>query len=93
LDHRFHQAVAQAAHNRYLARTLEQFFGLSQRLWYLALPHLGFLPAAVEKHLDLVDAIKAGDADRAEQIMHDHAGVYSQVREIPEGMRADLCLM
>jgi DNA-binding GntR family transcriptional regulator len=28
LDHRFHQAIAAAAHNRYLARTLEQFFGL-----------------------------------------------------------------
>lgn len=83
LDHRFHQAVAQAAHNLYLAQTLDQFFGLSQRLWYLALPHLGFLPAAVEKHLDLVEAIKAGDADRAEQIMHDHVQeFYSRVREI-----------
>ena len=72
LDHRFHQAVAQAAHNKYLVDTLERFFGLSQRLWCLALPHLGFLPSAVESHLDLVDAINRGDADRAEQIMHNH---------------------
>lgn len=83
LDHKFHQAVAQAAHNRYLARTLDQFYGLSQRLWYLALPALGFLPAAVEKHLDLVEAIKAGDADRAEQVMYDHVKeFYDRVREV-----------
>lgn len=82
-DHRFHQAVARAAHNKYLARTLDQFFGLSQRLWYLALPNLGFLPGAVEKHLDLVDAIKAGDADRAEQIMRAHVqDFYDRVREV-----------
>jgi len=82
-DHRFHQAVARAAHNKYLAHTLDQFFGLSQRLWYLALPNLGFLPGAVEKHLDLVDAIKAGDADRAEQIMRAHVqDFYDRVREV-----------
>jgi DNA-binding GntR family transcriptional regulator len=83
LDHKFHQAIARAAHNKYLARTLEHFFGLSQRLWYLALPRLGFLPAAVEKHLGLIEAIKAGDADRAEQIMRDHVQeFYDRVREI-----------
>lgn len=82
-DHRFHQAVARAAHNKYLAHTLDQFFGLSRRLWYLALPNLGFLPGAVEKHLDLVDAIKAGDADRAEQIMRAHVqDFYDRVREV-----------
>jgi DNA-binding GntR family transcriptional regulator len=82
-DHRFHQAVARAAHNRYLARTLEHFFGLSQRLWYLALPQLGFLPAAVHKHLDLVDAILARDAERAEQIMRSHVqDFYDNVRQV-----------
>lgn len=82
-DHRFHQAIARASHNRYLARTLDNFFGLSQRLWYLALPQMGFLPAAVEKHLDLVDAIKNSDADRAEQIMRSHVqGFYDKVRGV-----------
>ena len=82
LDHRFHQAIAQAAHNQYLADTLERFFGLSLRLWYLALPYLGFLPDAVKEHLEMVEAIKAGDADRAAQIMHSHVqDFYAQVRE------------
>lgn len=83
VDHKFHQAVARAAHNKYMARTLDQFYGLSLRLWYLVLPHLDFLPAAVEKHLDLVAAIKAGDADRAEAIMRDHVqSFYDKVQEI-----------
>lgn len=82
-DHRFHQAIARAAHNKYLARTLDHFFGLSQRLWNLALPHIEFLPAAVEKHLDLLEAIRAGDADRAEQIMRSHVqDFYDKVREV-----------
>jgi DNA-binding GntR family transcriptional regulator len=83
LDHRFHQAIAQAAHNRYLARVLDHFFGLSQRLWYLALPHLEFLPTAVGEHVALVEAISAGDADRAEQLMRNHVqDFYDKVREV-----------
>lgn len=87
IDHKFHQAVARAAHNKYLADSLERLFGLSQRLWYLALlgigGQLGFLPTAVEKHLGLVEAIKAGDGDRAEEIMREHvAEFYAQVRQV-----------
>ena len=83
IDHNFHQAVARAAHNKYMADSLERLFGLSQRLWYLALPELGFLPTAVEQHLDLVQAIKNGDGDEAERIMRAHVGeFYAQVREV-----------
>jgi DNA-binding GntR family transcriptional regulator len=83
LDHKFHQAIAQAAHNKYLARTLEHFFGLSQRLWYMALPHLDFLATAVDEHLNLVTAVRDGNPDRAAQIMHDHVhDFYDKVRQI-----------
>lgn len=83
LDHRFHQAIAAAAHNRYLARTLEQFFGLSQRLWFLALPHLEFLPTSVEEHAAMVDAIKAGRGEEAEQLMRGHVtAFYDNVRAV-----------
>jgi DNA-binding GntR family transcriptional regulator len=82
LDHKFHQAIAQAAHNKYLADSLESLFGLSQRLWYLALPNIGFLPSSVEIHLQLVEAIERRDADQAEQIMRKHVvDFYTQVRE------------
>jgi DNA-binding GntR family transcriptional regulator len=83
LDHKFHQAVTRAAQNKYLAQTLDHLFGLSRRLWYLALPQLGFLPSAVEQHVDLVEAIKAGNADRAEQVMRAHVqDFYNKVREV-----------
>ena len=83
VDHKFHQAIARAANNSYLAQALDHFFGLSQRLWYRVLPHLAFLPSAVEKHIDLVEAIRAGDADRAEGIMRHHvADFYDRVRQV-----------
>ena len=83
MDHKFHQAIAQAAHNKYLTQTLDHFFGLSQRLWYLVLPYLEFLPSSVGKHLELVEAIKSGDAERAEQIMRSHVeDFYEQVRRV-----------
>jgi DNA-binding GntR family transcriptional regulator len=82
LDHKFHQAVAAAAHNKYLAQTLDRLFGLSRRLWYLVLPHLESLPSSVEMHLDLVQAIADGDADRAEEIMYEHVReFYDEVHE------------
>jgi len=83
VDHKFHQAIARAAHNKYLADALERVFGPSQRLWHLAMPHLGFLPPSVEEHVDMVVAIQAGDGTRAEAIMRQHvAEFYAQVRQV-----------
>jgi DNA-binding GntR family transcriptional regulator len=85
IDHKFHQALVQAAKNKYLARTLEHFFGLSQRLWYMALPRLDSLPTAVAEHLDIVEAIKNRDGDRAAKIMRDHVQeFYDRVKEVLE---------
>lgn len=82
VDGQFHRAIAHAARNVYLAQTLEHFFGLSLRLWYLVLPRLPFLPGAVEKHLALVDAIRRKDAAAAEEIARDHVReFYLMVRE------------
>lgn len=82
LDHRFHEAIAHAAQNAYLAHALEHFFGLSLRLWCLVLPRLRFLPGAVEEHLSLVDAIRRRDAGAAEAIARGHVRqFYLEVRE------------
>ena len=78
LDRKFHQAIAQATHNEYLATTLKHFYGLSKRLWFLALPYLDFLPSAVKSHLDLVDAIKAQDDPLAMEIMQKHIEEFYQ---------------
>jgi DNA-binding GntR family transcriptional regulator len=83
IDHRFHQAVAQAAKNVCLAGTLEQFYGMSLRLWFLVLPRLQFLPGAVEKHLALVDAIRRKQPAVAEEIARKHVSeFYVEVRAV-----------
>lgn len=72
LDHRYHRALADAAHNRYMRDALEQFFGLSERLWYLALPQEDWLIVALDRHAALVDAIKVRDAAGAAALMREH---------------------
>jgi len=88
LDHKFHQAIAEAARNKYLAEILENFYGHSKRAWFLVLPHLDFLSTAVESHLEMVQAIKAQDAERAAKMMRDHVqGFYEKVFEILKKIR------
>lgn len=78
LDQKFHQAIAQAAHNKYLAETLKHFYGLSKRLWFLALPYLDFLPKSVQSHIELVEAIRAGNEPLAMEIMQTHIEEFYQ---------------
>lgn len=83
LDHKFHQSIARAAKNKYLEKILEDFYGHSKRAWFLVLPQLDFLPNAVESHLEMVQAIKKGDAERAAQMMGEHVGgFYKKVFDI-----------
>jgi len=83
LDHKFHQAIARAAKNKYLTEILEDFYGHSRRVWFLVLPHLDFLSTAVESHLEMVQAIKSQDGERAAQMMREHVqGFYEKVFEI-----------
>ncbi|MDZ7844134.1 MAG: GntR family transcriptional regulator [Anaerolineales bacterium] len=78
LDQKFHRAIAQAAHNQYLADTLKHFYGLSKRLWFLALPYLDFLPSAVKSHIHLVDAIESQNEPLAMDIMGTHIEEFYQ---------------
>jgi DNA-binding FadR family transcriptional regulator len=83
LDQRFHQAIARATHNLYLADTLQRLYGLSKRLWFLAFPHLDFLPSAVKSHVKLVEAIRDGKETLAMEIMQKHIEeFYLKIREI-----------
>jgi len=83
LDHKFHHAIAMAAKNKYLSEILEDFYGHSRRVWFLVLPHLDFLSTAVESHLEMVQAIKSQDGERAAQMMREHVqGFYEKVFEV-----------
>ena len=85
LDHKLHQAIAKASGNHYLAHSLEKYFGLTQRLWYLALPKLEFLSTAVQEHTSLIESIRQGDSSRAALKMREHVqGFYTKVHDLIE---------
>lgn len=84
IDERFHDLLYQAADNEFLASTLTRLHALSCRLWYLVLDRLDGVRGAMEQHVDIADAIKAKEADRAEALIQQH------VFEFQQGIRAVL---
>jgi DNA-binding GntR family transcriptional regulator len=90
LDSKFHRAIARAARNKYLQRSLDRYYGLSRRLWFLVLPELEFLPSAVSEHVGLLQAIREGDPSQAETLMHSHVqSFYKRVEQILERFSGD----
>ena len=82
LDQQIHLAVYKATRNTFLESTLERYFNLSLRLWYLVLDSEVRLREAVDEHVDLLRAILAGDKDRAEDIMRRHVtGFEREIRK------------
>jgi DNA-binding GntR family transcriptional regulator len=71
-DERIHRFTWEAAGNPYLQETLERYFTHSLRIWYLVLERLPGLGHAVHDQTHLVEALLAGDAERARAIMRDH---------------------
>jgi DNA-binding GntR family transcriptional regulator len=83
LDQRIHRAIYRAARNPYLESTLERYFNLSLRLWYLVLDREIRLREAVEEHVELLKAILNGDGDHAEEIMRRHViGFEREIRKV-----------
>jgi DNA-binding GntR family transcriptional regulator len=72
LDQLIHRTIYSAARNPFLESTLERYFNLSLRLWYLVLDRDVRLREAVDEHVEVLRAILAGDGDLAETIMRKH---------------------
>jgi DNA-binding GntR family transcriptional regulator len=82
LDQLIHRTVYRAARNPFLEATLERYFNLSLRLWYLVLDREVRLREAVDEHVELLRAILAGDGDLAETIMRKHVtGFEREIRK------------
>jgi DNA-binding GntR family transcriptional regulator len=81
LDERIHRQVYRCAHNPFLEASLEEYYVLALRIWYLALDQARELEQAVLDHREILEAIRDGDADRAEETMRRH------VLEFEEAMR------
>jgi len=83
LDQRIHQLIYHAAHNPFLEATLERYFNLSLRLWYLVLDRQVGLRRAVDEHIDLLQAVLSSDGELAETIMRKHViGFEREIRKV-----------
>jgi DNA-binding GntR family transcriptional regulator len=78
LDQLIHRQIYKAARNPFLEATLERYFNLSLRLWYLVLDREIGLREALIEHMELLRAILAGDPDRADESMHRHVTNFEQ---------------
>lgn len=72
LDQRAHHLLAEAAHNEFLAATLDRLYGHVLRLWHVSLHKVGRLREAIEEHREIIAAVKAGDGARAAEVMRAH---------------------
>ena len=78
LDQRIHRHVYRCAHNPFLEATLEEYYVLTLRIWFLALDRVERLDRAVQEHHELLEAIRDGHADRAEEVMRRHISGFEQ---------------
>lgn len=72
LDQRIHRHVYRCAHNPFIESTLEEYYVLTLRIWFLALDRVARLDDAVTEHRELLEAIVNGDAPRAGDVMRRH---------------------
>jgi DNA-binding GntR family transcriptional regulator len=83
LDQQIHRQIYKAARNPFLESTLERYFNLSLRLWYLVIDRQHGLRDAVEEHAGLVRAILAGDGPAADSSMRRHVtGFEREIRKV-----------
>jgi DNA-binding GntR family transcriptional regulator len=83
LDQRIHRHIYDCTHNQFLATTLNEYYVLTLRIWFLALDRVARLGDAVGEHRELLQAIGDGDADRAEESMRRHVrGFEDAIRSV-----------
>jgi DNA-binding GntR family transcriptional regulator len=78
LDESIHRLVWEGSRNPYLIETLERYFALSLRVWYVVLDRVPTLGAAVLDHARLIETILAGDAARARALMREHVAAFER---------------
>ena len=71
-DERIHRFTWEASGNPYLLDTLERYFTLSLRVWYLVLDRVPGLGHAVHDQVQLIEALMDRNGPRARTIMREH---------------------
>jgi GntR family transcriptional regulator, rspAB operon transcriptional repressor len=71
MDVAFHRVLGAASHNKQIEKQVTLLHNNASRFWYFGLPRLDpvVLRADIAAHLEVVDAVEARDAARAEQAM------------------------
>jgi len=83
LDQRIHRHIYECTHNPFLAATLNEYYVLTLRIWFLALDRLTRLQDAVREHRELLRAIRAGNAERSDEAMRRHVtGFENAIRRV-----------
>jgi DNA-binding GntR family transcriptional regulator len=72
VDEAIHRLVWEGSHNPYLVETLERFFVLSLRVWYVVLDRVPGLGAAVVDQARLLEAVLDRNPPRARALMREH---------------------
>lgn len=78
LDQRIHRCVYRCTHNGFLEATLDEYYVLALRIWFLALDRVERLDEAVREHRELLEAIRDRDGERAESAMRRHVQGFEQ---------------
>ena len=83
LDQRIHRHIYHCTHNPFLEATLDGYYMLTLRIWFLVLDRVARLEEAVKEHLALLEAIRDGDPGRAEAAMRRHVdGFEKAIRRV-----------
>jgi DNA-binding GntR family transcriptional regulator len=83
LDQRIHRHVYHCAHNAFLEATLNEYYMLTLRIWFLVLDRVTRLGDAIQEHRELLESIRDGDPARAEAVMRRHVeGFEEAIRRV-----------
>jgi DNA-binding GntR family transcriptional regulator len=86
VDRRCHEIIWDAAGNRFLTDTLDMLYAQSDRVWHMYLADVADTRHAVDEHIEILDALRAGDADGSAALVEAHVRSFDdQVRAAVTG--------
>ena len=84
LNERFHHVIYEACHNNYLAEQARQLHDRLKPFRRLQLRARSRVATSLTEHQGIVDAILAGDSDRAEQLLRSDAELRRELQLFPD---------
>ena len=83
LDTRVHRFIYRLSGNPFLEETLDRYFNLSLRIWYLVIDRLPHMFQRVHEHEPLLEAIAARNPELARDIVAGHVATFeSEIRSV-----------